>query len=114
MTNESPRIIPETDCAGCGKCCEIFEIAYPNPKNPSEEILIYRSEIERFKLLDEIGIYITSRDEDDVTWLKFDFPCVHLKKDKTCDIYNDPKRPLLCRRFPHKSSTINDCPKVRS
>ena len=60
-----------------------------------------------------IGDSITSRDDGDVTWLEFHFPCKHLQSDKTCAIYNDPNRPLLCRRFPYPNSTVKDCPKVR-
>jgi len=111
--NESFNIIPEKDCPGCGKCCESFEIAYPNPKEVTVNIAVWRSEIDRFKLLLGVGDYVTSRDDGDVTWLEFHFPCRHLKEDKSCAIYNDPNRPLLCQRFPYPNSTPISCPKVR-
>ncbi len=115
MTNESKNITPEVDCRGCGKCCQSFEIAYPNPPRNKLTVgeAVYRSEMDRFLMLEDIGGKITKEDEGNCTWLIFHFPCKYLLPDMTCEIYTNPIRPLLCRRFPYPATTKRSCPKVR-
>ncbi|MCK9544185.1 MAG: hypothetical protein M0R03_19370 [Novosphingobium sp.] len=108
VPNLSERI-SSSDCAKCkDNCCEKFEIFYPYP-DESEESKIFYSEIKRFLMLETIGEKITTRDDDTGTWLVFNFPCRFLRHDKTCNIYNSPHRPLLCRKFPYACSTKKDC-----
>lgn len=116
MTNESSRIISEVDCLRCGgKCCESFEIAYPNPPRHkmTNDDAIWRSEMDRFEMLKGMKDKITRRDEGDVTWLIFHISCKYLLSNGICEIYDNPIRPLLCRRFPHPTTTRESCPKVR-
>jgi Fe-S-cluster containining protein len=113
--NKSPYIRPEVDCKGCGKCCEIFEISFPlEPGNQGE--WIFRSEIERIRMLEGMEEKTELREEPETgtLWLIFKIPCQHLQADKSCAIYHDPKRPLLCRCFPYRNSTKASCPKVRN
>lgn len=110
--NLSPRVTSD-DCAGCGRCCEKFEIWYP-PADGSLHTDIVRSEIRRFQMLKDIGDKITVRDDERCgTWLVFNIPCRHLNPDKTCAIYDSPDRPLLCRHFPYPDSLPVDCPHMR-
>jgi Fe-S-cluster containining protein len=113
--NESKNIVPEIDCIGCGKCCESFEIGYPNPPKKEMKVIdaVWRSEIDRFKMLVGIGDKITTLDDGDCTWLIFTVPCKYLLSNKTCEIYDNPIRPLLCRKFPYPTTTKNSCPKIR-
>jgi len=113
--NESNNIIPDIDCKGCGKCCETFEIAYPNPPRNKMTMNegVYRSEMDRFKMLTVIGENITTKNDGDCTWLVFNYPCKYLLSNKTCEIYDNPIRPLLCRRFPYPNTTKVSCPKIR-
>lgn len=103
--NESPRIDPAV-CRTCGECCKYFEIGYSRDCEP-----LVLSEIARFRMLSGIGKKITVREDEDGIWLRFNFPCKHLRKANgrySCAIYNSPDRPLLCRLYPHPDST--DCP----
>jgi Fe-S-cluster containining protein len=105
--NLSLYIDPET-CRSCGECCKNFEIAYDKDLDP-----IILSEMHRFQMLRGIGKKITIQEEDGMYWLVFNFPCEHLRKVNgrySCAIYNSPDRPLLCRHFPYKNSTTQDCP----
>jgi len=107
IPNLSPHIDPET-CRSCGECCKNFEIAYDKDLDP-----IFLSEMRRLQMLRGIGKKITIREEEDVYWLVFNFPCEHLRKVNgrySCAIYNSPDRPLLCRHFPYHNSTTRDCP----
>ncbi len=105
--------IASEDCAGCGRCCEVFETWYPAPDG-TLNTAIQRSEIQRLQMLAEIGDRITTREnEDGSTWLIFNVPCRYLNEDKTCAIYDSPERPLLCRYFPYPESTPEDCPRMR-
>ena len=109
--NLSDRVTP-VDCDGCGRCCEAFEIYYPAPDGSIEREL-YRSEIQRFMMLSEIGNKITTRPATDGgTWLVFNYPCRFLTHDKRCEIYDSPNRPFLCRCFPYPNSTSDDCPRL--
>lgn len=114
MTNESKYINPELDCKGCGKCCESFEMSFPNlPRAElTEEDLLNRSVMDRLEMLSIVGCQISRRDEGTTTWLIFHIPCKYLLSDKSCEIYDNPIRPLLCRRFPYSDTTRESCPKV--
>jgi len=109
--NLSDRITSE-DCAGCGKCCEVFEISYPKDDG-TEKIKIIRSEMIRFQMLSEIGNRISIRESDDCDWLVFHFPCEFLTSDKRCKIHENDERPYLCKKFPYWNSTVEDCHKLR-
>jgi len=109
--NLSDRVTSE-DCAGCGYCCETFEIWYPAP-DENQWTDIIRSEIKRLQMLSRFGRLITTRSNDDgSTWVVFNIPCRYLQPDKSCSIYYHPERLLLCRCFPFSSSTKEDCPKL--
>lgn len=108
ISNLSERI-SSSNCAKCkDNCCEKFEIFYQYPDESLESQIFY-SEIKRFLMLEEIGEKITTREDKNGTWLVFNFPCRFLNNDKTCNIYNSPHRPLLCRHFPYANSTKEDC-----
>lgn len=106
------RRVTSGDCKGCGHCCEVFEIWYP-PADGTLQTDIIRSETQRFKLLAGVGDAITTRDDDNGTWLVFNIPCRFLNEDKTCAIYDSPNRPLLCRHFPYPESSVEDCPRLK-
>lgn len=107
--NSSPWVDP-TLCRTCGVCCKYFEVAYPQKASR-----LYLSEIPRFQMLAKIGDYITTREDGDTTWLRFNIPCRYLVEGEghySCAIYDSPERPLLCLQYPYREST--DCPHKRS
>lgn len=106
--NTSPYINPEL-CRDCGECCKHFDIWYSKSFNG-----LIRSEIARFKLLEDIGDKISVIEEAGGTWLRFNIPCKHLQKNEEgyfCEIYFSNSRPLLCRQYPHSKGY--DCPHIR-
>ncbi|MBP2147229.1 Fe-S-cluster containining protein [Methanofollis sp. W23] len=107
--NSSPYIDP-AHCRTCGECCKYFEVWYSKDNDP-----LVLSEIQRFQMLDGIGDKITIHEEEGGYWLRFNFPCKHLRQNSdtglySCAIYDSPDRPLLCRHFPYDNSTERDCP----
>ena len=110
--NTSPRIDPHL-CRTCGECCKHFEVWYGKHADP-----IVLSEMQRFKALAGIGNKITIIEETRGYWLRFNFPCEHLRQNSgtgiySCAIYDSPNRPLLCQLFPYDNSTERDCPHIR-
>lgn len=107
--NTSPYINPDL-CRKCGECCEHLDIWYPRRAHA-----LIRSEIDRFKLLKDIGDKISTIEEEDGTWLRFNIPCKFLHKDDEgywCEIYSDlQNRPLICMQYPH--SKDDRCPHIR-
>ena len=106
MNNLSIRITSD-QCQGCGKCCESFEIWYDNRNGD-----LVNSETVRIQMLAEIGDKITIKRKIGGMWLVFNFPCRYLLSNKTCEIYDNPIRPLLCRMFPYDGTDKDSCPEM--
>ncbi len=108
--NFSPRINPE-DCRTCGACCKDFMLYYPG----GMDRLKY-DEMIRILYCQGIEAHIEP-DEKGGNWLVFDHPCRYLQQDAegrySCELYDEPERPLICALFPYEGTTKKDCPHVK-
>jgi Fe-S-cluster containining protein len=113
MTNESDHV-NTMFCRGCGECCRHFDIFYPKGRAGNKKNQLLLSEMERFKRLAWMGDMVEQTEVDGGYRLRFNIPCKHLLMDENellrCEIYDSPDRPLLCRQFPYKNTTLDECP----
>lgn len=76
-------------CNQCGSCCTDIYLVH------SGNVIADKKTFQALQLLNPDYRWFKPIDEDEHGLL---FQCKHLKKDKSCAIYN--KRPLFCRKYP--------------
>lgn len=106
MRNTSPRVNPD-DCRTCGECCKNFMLFYPH----GLDRLKYD---EMIRLVYLSGTDVTIELVEGGHWVIFNHPCKYLLQDQggvySCDLIDDPARPLICSLFPYPDTPAEYCP----
>ena len=98
LRSQLSKLVSEETCKKCGNCCKMMTLWIPDTENMCSRLEFISNK--------DVGVYRTGIIISNAEWLilRINSPCQFLEKNEKntyhCQIWNDDKKPLLCRTYP--------------